>query len=199
MSLRYIEHIRLQVLSRRFGRVLGHMACALMLATAAAHADEKVPDASPLRVEKVRVKELRDKKPEKVKTQDTMRRWRDATPHTPPQRAGLENALLIQKLHGDIVKQIEPCWHVPVGAPNAEELKVTLRVFLLPDGALADVPEIVDGQHGQDKFHRIAAERARRAVQRCAPLKLPAETYDIWRQIELVFDPSMMLGHQAHP
>ena len=71
-----------------------------------------------------------------------------------------------------------------------------IRIYLLPDGNLARPPEIVDQMRmnlpGQGYF-RVAAESARRAVQRCAPLKLPVESYDIWRDTELTFDPKEML------
>lgn len=111
-----------------------------------------------------------------------------------PNRSQLETEQLAASLRSMIRAQVEPCWSVPAGARYAEELKVVLRIFLLPNGALAKVPEIVDSRRMSDDFYRVAAESARRAVQRCAPLKLPADTYDIWRETELVFDPSDMLG-----
>lgn len=111
-----------------------------------------------------------------------------------PSRSPLETEQLAASLRSMIRAQVEPCWSVPAGARYAEDLKVTLRIFLLPNGALAKAPEIVETRRMSDDFYRVAAESARRAVQRCAPLKLPSETYDIWRESELVFDPSDMLG-----
>lgn len=112
-------------------------------------------------------------------------------------RSALEQARLVADLRGAIRSQVEPCWSVPAGARYAEELTVRIRIYLLPNGALARPPEIMDShmvnEQGGD-FFRVASESARRAVQRCAPLKLPRETYDIWRDIELTFDPSQMLG-----
>lgn len=196
MSLDRNGYMQGLVSRRRFGCVIGLIACCLMVVMSTAQASQKPPpDKSPLRVEKVRVKELPEKKPKQVKTPDAMRQWLAAKPDPAPQRGNFDSAQIRAKLHYDIVKQIEPCWSVPAGAPNAEALNVALRVYLLPDGALAGKPEIIGKQHKRDDFHRIAAESASRAVQRCAPLKLPEETYDIWREIELVFDPSMMVGH----
>ncbi|RMF12773.1 MAG: hypothetical protein D6763_00030 [Alphaproteobacteria bacterium] len=112
-------------------------------------------------------------------------------------RSALEQARLVADLRSAIRSQVEPCWSVPAGARYAEELTVRIRIYLLPDGTLARPPEVLDGhkvnEPGGD-FFRVASESARRAVQRCAPLKLPRETYDIWRDIELTFDPSQMLG-----
>ena len=93
---------------------------------------------------------------------------------------------------------VERCWSVAAGAREAQNLRVTIRVFLNQDGSLGRPPEIVDearmGRTGEEAF-RAAAESARRAVQRCAPYRmLPANKYDIWREVELTFDPARMLG-----
>jgi outer membrane biosynthesis protein TonB len=112
-------------------------------------------------------------------------------------RSALEQARLVADLRGAIRSQVEPCWSVPAGARYAEELTVRIRIYLHPNGALARAPEIMDSHKlsGPDgDFFRVASESARRAVQRCAPLDLPRETYDLWRDIELTFDPSKMLG-----
>ncbi len=94
--------------------------------------------------------------------------------------------------------QIERCWSVPAGAVDAEKLVVTLHIFLNPDGTLAKNPQIVEQarmkQPGQE-FFRAAAESALRAVLKCEPYgMLPVESYELWREIELKFDPIAMLG-----
>ena len=93
--------------------------------------------------------------------------------------------------------QIQQCWSIPAGARDAENLVVQIRIFLKPDGSLAGPPEIVDGARmnrpGQE-FFRVAAESARRAVQKCSPLKnLPVTKYERWREITLTFNPKEML------
>ena len=45
----------------------------------------------------------------------------------------------------------------------------------------------------QDPYFRGAAERALRAVQSCAPYRLPADRYEVWREIEFRFNPSRIL------
>jgi hypothetical protein len=93
--------------------------------------------------------------------------------------------------------QIQRCWSVPAGARDAENLIVKIRILLKPDGTLLGDPEIVDrvrmARPGEENF-RAAAESAYRAVKLCAPLKnLPPEKYDLWRDIELTFNPRDLL------
>ncbi len=92
--------------------------------------------------------------------------------------------------------RIEDCWNLPAGARYAEDLVVTIRIFLNQDGSLRDAPRIVDeGRLAGDPFFRAAAESAVRAVRKCQPFKmLPLAKYSRWREIELTFDPSRMLG-----
>ncbi|MFQ5534857.1 MAG: hypothetical protein ACE5EM_08575 [Sphingomonadales bacterium] len=109
---------------------------------------------------------------------------------------GIERKRLTVGIQDAMRSQIEHCWTIPAGARNSHNLAVRIRVFLNPDGSLARPPEIVDQQRmyakGQE-FFRAAAESARRAVQKCAPLDLPVEHYQIWRDSELSFDPSRTL------
>ena len=93
--------------------------------------------------------------------------------------------------------QIERCWSVPAGALDAQDLRVRLRIFMNRDGSLAAAPEILErermDQPGQE-FFRTAAESARRAVLQCEPYgMLPPAKYDLWREIELTFNPRAML------
>jgi hypothetical protein len=85
------------------------------------------------------------------------------------------------------------CWNPPRGVREAGRLTVTIGISLQPDGGLASAPQVL--QAGFDTLSQIAAESAVRAVQICAPYDiLPPEKYELWREIEFVFDPSEMLG-----
>ena len=93
-----------------------------------------------------------------------------------------------------IRRQIERCWNVPAGARDAENLVVSMRVVLNPDGSvrraeILDVPRMT-----QDPFYRTAAESALRAVKRCSPLQVPPRKYTIWREMTLTFNPREMFG-----
>lgn len=113
-------------------------------------------------------------------------------------RAPDMNARFLSASIEDYVRQkMRECWSVPSGAKRAEDLVVTMIVQLNPEGYLIGAPRIVDRarmfQPGNEYF-RIAAESAARAVRRCEPYDLPREHYNLWRELELKFDPRDMLG-----
>lgn len=113
-----------------------------------------------------------------------------------PRRSSLDAARLTASLQDLMRSQIEPCWLVPAGARDAGDLKIRIRIVLNPDGSLARPPEILDRLRMNlpgEGYFRAAAESARKAVEKCEPLKLPVDSYDIWRDTELIFDPSDML------
>jgi outer membrane biosynthesis protein TonB len=110
--------------------------------------------------------------------------------------AGLQDAMTMEL--GDALRnQIAQCWNPPVGSPNPERLIVTFRMFLAPDGNVAQPPQLTaDSANAaaRDPFTRAAAEAARRAIYGCVPYKLPANRYSAWRDIEVTFDPRKMMG-----
>jgi len=97
----------------------------------------------------------------------------------------------------DLVRQqIAKCWSLPAGAKDAEGLIIEVRVEMNIDGR-PRVAEIKDqARMRADPFFRAAAETALRAVlnPRCHPFKLPAEKFDRWRTMTLVFNPKEMFG-----
>lgn len=90
-------------------------------------------------------------------------------------------------LPGLIDSQIKTCWTVPVmsGDP-AEGGLARIRVELLPDGALAEPPAIIDKPAG--RLGGVFADSAVRAIVKCAPFKLPPESYQSWKSLMIVFD-----------
>ncbi|MBI1180015.1 MAG: hypothetical protein GC201_05610 [Alphaproteobacteria bacterium] len=130
---------------------------------------------------------------EKDKKTATSPTPKPAPPDTPA-RSPMDDAKARASIASAIASQIHQCWIAPVGATGAETLVVKLRIYLRTDGSLAQEPVIVDrARMLSDNYYRVAAEAARRAVQRCAPFKLPGEYYDIWRDVTLNFDPSKAL------
>ena len=91
--------------------------------------------------------------------------------------------------------QIFGCWSVPLGLPYNEDLLVRIRLNLKKDGTITK-SEILDHQRmnrpGQ-KFYKVLAESALRAVRLCQPLKVPPTGYDKWKEIQLNFNPTEML------
>ncbi|GGF16879.1 hypothetical protein GCM10011611_23280 [Aliidongia dinghuensis] len=92
-----------------------------------------------------------------------------------------------------IIAQIEQCWNPPAGAKDAKNLIITLRVQLSSDGTPQSVQIVDQARADSDGFFRAAAESARRAVQRCSPLKVPPDKFEQWKNMTLNFDPRDLL------
>ena len=91
--------------------------------------------------------------------------------------------------------QIFGCWSVPLGLPYDVDLLVRIKLKLKKDGTIMK-SEILDHQRmnrpGQ-KFYKVLAESALRAVRLCQPLKVPPTGYDKWKELQLNFNPTEML------
>lgn len=88
--------------------------------------------------------------------------------------------------------RLASCWNIQLAPPDPEDMRVRVKMYLNPDGTLAQQPEVVEARSNQ--YAQSAAESALRAVRRCAPYNLPAEKYDSWREIVVTFDPREMFG-----
>ena len=91
--------------------------------------------------------------------------------------------------------QIFGCWTVPLGLPYDDNLLVRIKLELKQDGTIRK-SEILDHERmnkpGQ-KFYKVLAESALRAVRICQPLRVPQTGYDKWKTIQLNFNPMEML------
>jgi hypothetical protein len=82
-------------------------------------------------------------------------------------------------------------WNPPVGAKSPQELSVTVRFKLRPDATLDGTPVVVT--NGNGPLFMAARDSAVRAVLRGQPyLMLRPEHYEIWQEMEITFDDSMM-------
>jgi hypothetical protein len=82
--------------------------------------------------------------------------------------------------------QVRQCWHVP---KTRTDIATTLRVRYNRDGTLAAEPQVLR-QTGAPQYYivvvREIAQRAKRAVSLCAPIRLPADQYNGgWDIVEL--------------
>lgn len=83
-------------------------------------------------------------------------------------------------------------WNPPAGAQNPQELVVAIRIRLKPDGTLAAPPMVTTS--GQSPLFMAARDSAIRAVFRGQPFDmLRPETYELWKDIEVTFDPRDMI------
>lgn len=91
--------------------------------------------------------------------------------------------------------QVAPCWNPPVGGRDVRKMTVLVRVEYGRDGRVIGQPQAgtpTGATAANADFARTFAETARRAVLRCQPLKLPADLYDLWANVEINFDPEEM-------
>ena len=91
--------------------------------------------------------------------------------------------------------QIFGCWSVPLGLPYDKDLLVRIKLNLEKDGTILK-SEILDHQRmnkPDQKFYKVLAESALRAVRLCQPLKVPPTGYDKWKELQLNFNPTEML------
>ena len=90
---------------------------------------------------------------------------------------------------------IKQCWNLGTLSSAAMSVKVTVRVDVGQNGK-PDLQSIrmtgFDG--GAESVANQVFDAARRAIIRCSKggLPLPADKYDTWKDLELVFDPSGM-------
>ena len=76
--------------------------------------------------------------------------------------------------------------------PDAKVSKVKARQN--PDGTVRNA-SIVDRGRMSDPLIRAAAESARRTFfnPQCTPLKLPSDKYEVWKDLDVTFDPRDLL------
>jgi len=82
--------------------------------------------------------------------------------------------------------QIFGCWSLPLGLPYQKNLlvRIKLRSEIL-DHARMNKP-------GQ-RFYKVLAESALRAIRICQPLRVPPAGYEKWKDLQLNFDANEML------
>jgi len=93
--------------------------------------------------------------------------------------------------------QMQPCWSWPANDPRPERLAVDFDVFLNRDGSLSRPPQLVASLMAgapHDPFLRAAAQAVRHAIYACAPYRMPADQYSLWREISpFHFDPGNLV------
>ena len=131
------------------------------------------------------------KKPKKTLSEevaDALRRHQVA----PQQKLARLGSSLTMSERDSVRRQIEPCWNVPAGARDAENLVVDIRLRLNADGTVMTAEFVDRARAARDTFFRAAAESALRAVLNpsCSPLRLPPKKYEEWKNMVLSFNPS---------
>lgn len=95
---------------------------------------------------------------------------------------------------------VQPCWNAGsiIGAPDPENLKVTLVFELNRDGTIVSSPRVENALQinlSGNQFWKVAEREAIAAVVKCSPYDfLPGDQYETWKDMRLNFDPSQMVG-----
>jgi len=90
-----------------------------------------------------------------------------------------------------VARQVQPCTAaVPSPGPGSERIRTRIRLDLAQDGTLTTAPAVIE-QSGVDDENRRYAHRVGNAAGRvfaaCAPYRLPADSYDLWRSIIITY------------
>jgi TolA protein len=109
-----------------------------------------------------------------------------------PSAASNKPSLPVSSSEIDAVRrQIERCWNLPEGARETGNLVVSIRVEMNADGTPRSAVIQNAGQMQANPHFQAAADSARRAVlnPRCHPFRLPADKFEHWRTMTLIFNP----------
>lgn len=94
-----------------------------------------------------------------------------------------------------IASQVKPCYTIPAGGTDTASIVSRIRLRLKQDGSIAVAPEILGNigvNSANQPYVRQMNEAATRALQRCAPYKLPADLFEYWKDIAFTFRPNQM-------
>ena len=151
------------------------------------------------------VEKLKDRPPPKPKPEKksfdqkmaALMKRQASTSSREAKRAPLGEKLSISEIDA-IKRQVERCWLVPaaIGAKDVENMVVKIKMKLNPDGRLREVRIVDRFRLETNATYKAVAESALRAVRnpRCSKFNLPLAKYEIWKDIELRFNPGEMVG-----
>lgn len=95
-----------------------------------------------------------------------------------------------------IASQVKPCYTIPAGGAGVETIISRVRLRLKADGSIKVAPEVIGNlgvNGGNQPYVRQMNEAAARALQRCAPYKLPADLYEGgWEDLIFTFRPTQI-------
>jgi hypothetical protein len=85
---------------------------------------------------------------------------------------------------------VNSCWNVDPGSVAAR-VTIKVRFTLTQEGLVSSEPRLISSD-GDSEATSVAFEAARRAILRCqrGGYQLPANKYDQWKEVVLVFDPA---------
>ena len=114
--------------------------------------------------------------------------------HTPALGANSGSDARLSQSEIDALRaRLRQCWNPPVGASEASKVYVVFRVMFKRDGTIAREPALIEGTASQ--LGPALGESAKRALLQCQPYTmLRPDHYDLWKDMEIKFDPVEMFG-----
>tara|TARA_Y100000590_G_scaffold395405_1_gene475371 strand:+ start:10303 stop:11322 length:1020 start_codon:yes stop_codon:yes gene_type:complete len=99
-----------------------------------------------------------------------------------------------------LIKQLSSCWSAPAGAVIKKGMVVKVSAKIKPDKRiLYESIRIVDTNISKSNpFYGPITESATRTLlnPECNPLMLPTDKYDLWKNLTIIFDHSIMKGYE---
>ncbi|WP_225706191.1 hypothetical protein [Bradyrhizobium cenepequi] len=85
-------------------------------------------------------------------------------------------------------RHLKTCSKLPASLKPSDDVKVTLRVFMTPEGKLADEPLLIEATASEKG--PVLMRGAMSALEACQPYTmLPADRYGEWKVLDLSFTP----------
>lgn len=94
-----------------------------------------------------------------------------------------------QEERQSIVRQIHQNWSTDIAAKNYDQFQVIIRVWLRADGTVFNLQSQLDPSLAHDSYYRSFVRNAENAVWRTAKIVFPADRYEDFKEMELVFKP----------
>ncbi|MGA7713633.1 MAG: hypothetical protein WCA81_17165 [Rhizomicrobium sp.] len=99
-----------------------------------------------------------------------------------------------QALALSLFQQVARCWSPPRPQSGSQSIVIRLQVDLNTDGQIIGTPTLVDKPDVSIPGVSEAINAATRAVYTCAPYKLPAAQYSMWKKVVFTFDRERFAG-----
>ncbi|WP_225117456.1 hypothetical protein [Bradyrhizobium sp. BRP22] len=100
----------------------------------------------------------------------------------------IRSADLTPSVIAEFRRHLKTCSKLPASLKPSDDVKVTLRVFMTPQGRLADEPLLIEASASEKG--PVLMRGAMSALEACQPYTmLPADRYGEWKMLDLSFTP----------
>ena len=90
-------------------------------------------------------------------------------------------------------RHLRSCSMLPAEVARTDKVRIVLRAFFAPDGSLTSAPTLIEASASMKG--PLLMQAAMQALQKCQPYAmLPADKYDEWKVLDLIFTPQDFAG-----